>query len=272
MAVVPIAEPALTRVARAVVTLAAALVVLFACDRASKRAAASSVHALPSGDPEMVLIPAGAFLMGSSRGDDDETPVHRVALARFSIDRTEVTAGAYQRCVAAGACRTAGRDSYCTTRRPQDSTKPINCVAWDQASAFCSWRGERLPTEAEWEYAARGTDGRTYPWGEDPPKDQLCWDGPGSDLGLGRRRGTCAVGSFPAGASPFGVLDMAGNVWEWTSDRYTAAYGEAPTELYVVRGGTWFGYDRADVRTTLRFRIDPKRQDYGVGFRCARSE
>jgi formylglycine-generating enzyme required for sulfatase activity len=219
----------------------------------------------------MIAIPSGEFAMGSRKGDDDERPVHLVTVAAFAIDKTEVTVGAYRACVGTRACTPTGTGAYCNAIRAGTDLHPVNCVDWEQASAFCRFRQLRLPTEAEWEYAARGTDGRTYPWGETKPATQLCWDGPGSELGLGRRRGTCAVGTHASGRSAFGVDDMAGNVWEWTSDYYTPAYGEPPTEWRVVRGGTWFGYDRADVRASLRFRQSHTARDYGVGFRCAKS-
>ena len=259
-----------TTIIRVGVTICS-LVVVYVCDRAAVRAAVIQVRPIATRDPSVVAIPAGGFLMGSTHGDEDETPVHRVQLDAFAIQRTEVTVSAYRACVAAGACSATGGEPYCNAGRARSEDHPINCVDWDQARAYCAWVGMRLPSEAEWEYAARGTDGRTYPWGESSPMSQLCWDGPGSELGLGRRRGTCAVGTHPAGRSAFGVDDMAGNVWEWTSGAYSPAYDQPPTQFRVVRGGTWFGYDRHDVRSSLRFRVDAKARDYGIGFRCARS-
>jgi len=244
--------------------------VLLACSRDHTSVRAGSAP-LPVVDPSMVAVPAGGFAMGSNDGDDDERPVHHVELAAFAIDRTEVTVRAYSECIASHSCAGAGTDPYCNGARPKSDDQPINCVDWEQAHAYCGWRRLRLPTEAEWEYTARGSDGRTYPWGDTKPAAQLCWDGRGSDLGVGRRRGTCAVGSHPAGRSAFGADDMAGNVWEWTSDFYSPRYGDPPTESRVVRGGTWFGYDRADFRSSLRFRVGPHAHDYGLGFRCAKS-
>ncbi len=262
---------ACARTARRGVVIAGAGILAYVSDRAASSAAAGRPRAATMSDPSLIGIPAGEFLMGSTHGDDDERPVHRMDLAAFAIDRTEVTTGAYRECIAAGSCTPAGHDPYCNAARAKSDDQPINCVDWDQARTYCAWRGMRLPTEAEWEYAARGTDGRTYPWGNSRPSSQLCWDGPGSDLGRGRRRGTCAVGTHPAGRSAFGVEDMAGNVWEWTADAYSPAYDQPPTDLRVVRGGTWFGYDRSDVRASLRFRVFSTTSDYGIGFRCVRS-
>ena len=227
----------------------------------------------------MLPVPAGAFAMGSLDGDDDERPVHVVSVAAFTIGATEVTARGYGACVAAAACPPAGDGPYCTGAVPARADHPINCVAWSDAKAFCAWVGGRLPTEAQWEYAARGPSARTYPWGDAPPRAQLCWDGPGSELGLGKRRGTCPVGRYPDGRGPFGALDMAGNVWEWTADAYSEDYGAEALSaaataiagaraLRVVRGGTWFGYDADDVRAALRFRVRPEARNYGIGFRC----
>ena len=220
----------------------------------------------------MIAIPPGGFAMGSDSGDEDERPVHYVNVAAFAIDRTEVTVRAYRRCMVHGACSPTASGGYCNLERPplgSAAALPINCVDWNQAVAFCAFRNARLPTEAEWEYAARGDDGRTYPWGDAKPSGQVCWDGVGSDLGAGRRRGTCTVGSHPAGQSAFGLEDMAGNVWEWTNSFYSAGYDKPPASHRVVRGGTWFGYARADLRSSLRFRLPGETRDYGVGFRCA---
>ncbi len=229
------------------------------------------LRTLVSSDPGMVAIAGGEFAMGSNDGDADERPVHPVQVAAFAIDRTEVTTAAYRACVASGGCTATARGAYCNLGHAGTDGQPINCVDFAQASAFCARRSLRLPTEEEWEYAARGDDGRTYPWGEATPRSQLCWDGPGSEAGERQRRGTCDVGAHAGGRSPFGLEDMAGNVWEWTSDFYTPGYGKPPTNLRVIRGGTWFGYDRADVRASLRFRVFATARDYGIGFRCAKS-
>jgi formylglycine-generating enzyme required for sulfatase activity len=222
-------------------------------------------------DRTMVAVPAGSFAMGSNDGDDDERPVHRVELAAFAIDRTEVTVRAYRACMQHDACSAPGRDPYCNIARIGSDEQPINCVEWEQARVFCAWQHKRLPSEAEWEYAARGADGRKYPWGDAKPSTQVCWDGKGSDMGAGRRRGTCAVGAHPGGQSAFGLEDMEGNVWEWIADPYSPAYDQPPTDLRILRGGTWFGYDREDLRSTLRMRMDAHAHDYGIGFRCAKS-
>lgn len=179
-----------------------------------------------SGCPEgMVPIPGGTFSMGE--GDPTQQyggpAAHEETAAAFCIDRTEVTAGAYHGCTDA-AC---GAVEIGTCADGEEHAQyPRNCVTWAQADAYCRWRGGRLPTEAEWEFAAHGADGRLYPWGSEPPDDTRArW---GGALGL-RRLYTAPVGSYPAGASPFGVLDMSGNVSEWVGD--TVGSG------HVVRGG-----------------------------------
>ncbi len=219
----------------------------------------------------MVSIPGGAFAMGTD-ADADAKPVHPERVASFAMQRTPVTVLEYRACEAKRACTSTPEKPYCNEHEPDRERHPINCVTWGQAAAFCAWAGGRLPTEAEWEYAARGSDGRMYPWGsKHPAKTLLCWDGKNSDLGMMKRRSTCPVDAHPGGASPFGLLDMAGNVWEWTSDLYSDAYDAPRTgPKRVVRGGTWFGYDARDVRSALRFRERPDIEDYGTGFRCAR--
>jgi len=172
--------------------------------------------------------------MGANDGDSDESPIHEVAVAEFRMDLTEVTVAAYRACVDAKKC--SAPDTFhaaCNWGRAGQDRHPVNCVTWDQAREFCNWAGKSLPTEAQWEYAARGTDGRTYPWGNDEPTNRACW--------LRREwRGTCEVGSFSPGDSPFGVKDMAGNVFEWTESHYSENYSKPrDVDARVIRGGTW---------------------------------
>lgn len=215
-------------------------------------AASGAAAPAPADDGRMVEIPLGDFDMGSADGDADEKPVRRVHVNAFSMDVTEVTAGAYQACVKADGCLAADTRESCNYGRAERSSHPINCVSWLDAGAYCAWAGKRLPTEEEWEYAARGAEGRRYPWGSDAPGAQLCWDR--------GDRGTCAVGSFPAGV--FGLRDMAGNVWEWTSSRWSSDR--------VMRGGSWSSSDPAWVRGSYRSRARPSVRFLHVGFRCAR--
>jgi formylglycine-generating enzyme required for sulfatase activity len=168
---------------------------------------------------DMVCVPAGEFIMGSpeGRGNSDEHPQHTVYLDAFYIDKTEVTAAQYQRCVEAGACSAPNTGGYCTYGVGGKSDHPINCVDWNQAAVYYFWAGKRLPTEAEWEKAARGTDGRIYPWGDAEP------DCTKAQLG-GCGGQTVTVGTRSTGMSPFGALDMASNVFEWVMDWYDIGY------------------------------------------------
>lgn len=227
----------------------------------------------------MVAIPAGDFMMGSD-DYEDEKPVLRVHVNGFSMDVTEVTVSAYQACVSAGGCAPApttvdwsgiteqGRSKYsgyCNGGKSEKGNHPINCVSWDQATAYCGWAKKRLPTEEEWEYAARGTEGRKYPWGGEAPASQLCWQREASG------QGTCAVGSYPAGRSPFGLQDMAGNVSEWTSSLYSENYSKNRTgPARVSRGGGWFHVGLSNVRGADRRRNAPSDRSFDLGFRCAR--
>jgi formylglycine-generating enzyme required for sulfatase activity len=243
---------------------------------------------------EMVYVPAGEFLMGSTEADSDaygdEKPQHTVNLDAFWIDRTEVTNAQFRRCVEAGACRAP---TACDWGEPtyNDAGKadhPVVCVDWEQANAYCRWAGARLPTEAEWEKAARGTGGRVYPWGNDfdcrkgnfddeqELDDDVVPGGPNCD---GYLR-TAPVGSYPAGASPYGALDMAGNVWEWAADWYDAGYyanspaanpkGPDSGESRVLRGGSW-GTNWSYVRAAYRNDYDPTNRAANLGLRCAAS-
>jgi formylglycine-generating enzyme required for sulfatase activity len=239
----------------------------------------SSKHEAVDG---MVAIPGGAFVMGSDESPlpylnyadpQDTGPAHTVAVAGFAMDVTEVTVAAYRRCVAAKGCSVplAASASACTwgAGKGKDDL-PINCVDRDQARAFCRWAGKRLPTEEEWEYAARPYSGpEPWPWGaasktgSELPQ-RACWDHD--------RRGPCAVGSKPEGASPFGLLDMAGNVWEWTDSSYSADYASPlVSDRAVVRGGAFSSPLPEMLKATYRGSIDPHRRVGWVGFRCARS-
>jgi formylglycine-generating enzyme required for sulfatase activity len=231
----------------------------------------------PTDGMVMVYVPAGEFEMGSAEGDSDEQPVHIVALDGFWIDQTEVTNGQYQRCVESGDCnppvesRSSTRDSYYGNSTYDDY--PVIYVSWHQANAYCEWAGARLPTEAEWEYAARGSDGRTYPWGNSVPDCDKAnyWDKEDGCVG-----DTTAVGSYAAGVSWCGALDMAGNVWEWVADWY-ADYpsgrevnptGPSSGESRVLRGGSWVRAANR-LRCTYRNRAPPDNWGGHRGFRCA---
>jgi len=225
----------------------------------------------------MVFVPAGPFEMGIDFGDNSERPMHTVTLDAFWIGGTEVTNATYEMCVNAGACTSPGyigsydRSSYYGNSLFADY--PVIFVSWYDAKAYCEWAGKRLPTEAEWEKAARGTDGRTFPWGNAPPDANLL----NFDMTVGD---TTEVGEYPGGASPYGALDMAGNVWEWVSDWYGETYySSSPSEnppgpssgsLRVLRGGS-FNLPGNDALAANRVRFGPTDSDSIVGFRCARS-
>ncbi len=224
--------------------------------------------------PDMVRVPAGAFLRGSPDGVGlrDERPQRSIELDAFDIDRVEVSRGAYDACVAAGACRAPA----CTEQGDEPETRPdfpVNCVTWEAAKRFCAWADKRLPTEAEWEKAARGEQGARWPWGEGDPS---CERANYFDCGNAPR----AVGSLPAGKSPYGALDMAGNMFEWVADwhhpdYYAISPAENPEgpwsgEKKVVRGGA-FSYGADEMTTTSRTFDRPVKAYDQVGFRCARS-
>jgi formylglycine-generating enzyme required for sulfatase activity len=201
----------------------------------------------------MVSLPGGTFQMGE-RGD-------LVTVRPFSLDATEVTVDAYRRC---DKCSAPGTGQGCNWGVPGRGSHPVNCVDWDQATAFCATQKKRLPTEEEWEWAARGTTrGTAYPWGNDAPGRQLCWDGVGSDLGKASRSSTCPVGSYASGNSPEGIKDLAGNVWEWTSSPLNA-------RARVNRGGSWRDGNPAGVSAARRDGYDPSNRYGDLGFRCAR--
>jgi len=241
-----------------------------------------------SPDDEL-LVPGGTFAMGCDPADPDdflcgvftwEQPPHDVTVSTFVMARTEVRRGDYQPCVDDGACAPFGAAAFCGGT----ADHPVNCAAWQDAADYCAWAGRRLCTEAEWEYAARGSDGRPRPWGDAPADCTLAHLAaqPAPDHGCGTGA-TAPVGSYPAGASPFGVLDLVGNVSEWTADWYDAAYyaaspavdptGPATGDRHVFRGGNYLQTDPLFARASERgFGSDVDRdagQD-GTGIRCCR--
>lgn len=215
--------------------------------------------------PSMRKVRGGEFRVGAvPGGNPDESPRFVTEVRGFCIDSTEVTVDAYARCVAEGKCRPAlGKSVSCNARHTDRGKHPINCVSHPQAATYCAWRDERLPTEIEWEYAARGGDSqRKYPWGDASPDGHACW----------KSAHSCAVASFEAGA--FGLFDMSGNVWEWTASDFGAypwsmpLAGEYPLKIY--RGGGWSRRFDKWMQLGLRNRALPQDLGAHLGFRCAR--
>jgi eukaryotic-like serine/threonine-protein kinase len=238
--------------------------------------AAGSLQTRTTDGMTMVYVPAGTFKMGSDAGDDEQ-PVHDVTLDAFWIDRTEVTNAQYAACVAAKKCsepsikNSATQGSYYD--EPQFASYPRLFVTWDEAYRYCEWAGGQLPTEAQWEYAARGPDAHRFPWGNEAPTDQV--------LNYQRNvRDTTAVDSYPSGASWVGALDMAGNAWEWVNDWYAASYadssqlnsaGPASGTTKVLRGGSWHNTDDY-ARSAFRGNLDPNTRYDDLGFRCVMAQ
>jgi formylglycine-generating enzyme required for sulfatase activity/serine/threonine protein kinase len=287
-------------------------------------AAPSPVSAAPiaSGPPplktcgeKMATVEGGKFFMGSDDKDANEIerPAHQVTLSPFCIDLYEVTAAEYKACSDVGECKRAPvevewkdikpqeQKSYsrlCNANHPENGAHPINCVDWDMASTYCAWQKKRLPTESEWEFAARGPDGRRYPWGDEEPdktrmnacgKECTTWSAKNRVvLGYGDQRMypeddgfplTAPVGSFPAGKSRYGLFDVVGNVWEWTSD-WDAKYAPEPVSdpkgpatgtHRIVRGGAFNGIMPSWVRPSQRYSDIPTTHSHAYGFRCAQS-
>lgn len=263
----------------------------------------------PTCPARMNLIPAGQFFQGSDAKDAsaNERPAHNVTLKTFCIDSYETTAREYKECSDVGKCKRASsevdwpnitaadRKTYsplCTVDDPERNDHPINCVTWEMASLYCKAQGKRLPTEAEWEYATRGPDGRVYPWGDEAPtaahlnacgSECVAW-GKANQVALEPLYSsddgfptTGVVGRFEAGRSRFGPYDVAGNVWEWVGDwmaPYTKDEKKNPTgpesgTRRVIRGGAWNGSYASWLRPSFRYAQDPAATSHGIGFRCA---
>ena len=274
------------------------------------RAASAAPPASPCPE-EMVPIPAGQFFMGSDLKDapDNEKPSHNVTVASVCMDLYEVSAKKYKACSDQGKCRRAPtevdwpkitaseRTTYsplCTASDPEKQDHPITCVTWEMADNYCKANDKRLPTEAEWEFATRGPDGRIYPWGDDAPSadhlnacDAQClsW-GKAHKVELkALEKGddgfatTAPVGKFPAGRSRFGPYDVVGNVWEWVADWYGSyqpdaaknPLGPAAGERKVIRGGAWNAGFETWLHPSFRYAQVPNAQSYGIGFRCVKS-
>ena len=230
---------------------------------------------------DMVLIPAGPFTMGQDGSKPKNGPAHSVDLPAYEIDRFEVTNDEFARFTdEAGFVTYAEENSSKNWRDAADAkggNHPVVYVTWDDAVAYCEWAGKRLASEAEWEKAARGEDGRLYPWGDDfPAADQVDQFGNFYETGL---RSTFPVGAFEAGASPYGVYDMAGNVREWVADYFLAYEGAAADadpffgeENRVNRGGGWFDGEDGEVVTVYNRNAGPPGTSANddIGFRCAR--
>ena len=243
--------------------------------------AAESPGVKPKGTKggEMVLVPAGDFMMGCNRRldghcDPDESPYHQVWLEAFYLDRFEVTNASYEECAKAKACRAARKYTGF-----DGAAQPVVGVSWDDAGSYCRWAGKRLPTEAEWEKGARGAEGRVYPWGNSACGCSCAIQEDRQVYGCGKDA-TWPVGSAPKGQSPYGALDMAGNVWEWTADWYDAKYySQSPpknppgpqTGAEKVRRGGSYANIRNYFRASDRSSAKPDTLSNSTGMRCALS-
>ena len=223
----------------------------------------------------MMLVPRGEFTMGSNTSFAHEQPLHRVTLDAFYMDKYEVTVGQYAKFLEATSL--AAPPDWNVMNQPPHQNRPVVNVNWWDANSYCRWAGKRLPTEAEWEKAARGAEGRMYPWGNDrldrfrANHGKEAWDD---------HAALATVGSFEAGQSLYGIHDLAGNVWEWVNDWYDKDYYEKSPPLNptgpeqgatkVLRGGSWYanlGY----LKSTYRFNLPPSSRDSDFGFRCAKT-
>jgi formylglycine-generating enzyme required for sulfatase activity len=241
-----------------------------------KKGSNGTTTAAPFLDRSMILVPAGEFTMGSWGGDPDEQPVHKVYVGAFFMDKYQVVVSQYARFLAA-----THRDSppeWTVMNKQTNQNRPVANVDWVDADAYCKWAGKRLPTEAEWEKAARGTDGRVYPWGNEPPTRFHA--NAGKDV-WSNHSALSPVGTLEEGKSPYGIYDMAGNVWEWVSDWYDPDYyrtspsqnpsGPRKGDSKVIRGGSWGSNGITDLRSSDRETHLPSFRGFGTGFRCAKT-
>jgi formylglycine-generating enzyme required for sulfatase activity len=258
--------PAVIAVAITVVVVLTLAIIL----RASRNGSKSGVPNLPpTGPVGMVYVPGGQFTIGNDLGDEYEKPAHEVTVKPFFIDKNEVTCGEYEKFIKATNHRSPPNwgNATCPAAAPNN---PVTGVDWYDATTYAQWAGKRLPTEEEWELAARGTDKRVYPWGSD-------WRRNGANAGDGNQGRVVDVGSYPDGKSPFGAFDMIGNAWEWTSTDLKAypnghISDQTPGELKVIRGGYW-GSSAPKATTTFRRGWDARDAPLGyknTGFRCAK--
>lgn len=231
-----------------------------------------------SGPPKenpMVPVPAGEFTMGSEEGGFDEKPIHRVYVDAFKINQYEVTQAYYAEFVKATNHRSPLSRYVKNINYFNDQNQPVIYVTWEDADEYCRWRGERLPTEAEWEKAARGVDGSPWPWGKDSKPVFANFLGDGDPVHY-----TSVVGSFENDKSSYGLYDVAGNVREWVGDWYEEQYyrhsparnpkGPDQGEMKSMRGGSWNDSPISGT-TTARMKMFPDYRDTTVGFRCAQS-
>jgi formylglycine-generating enzyme required for sulfatase activity len=234
------------------------------------KAASAETQEMP-----MALVPAGEFIMGSQGGAADEQPVHRVYVDAFFMDKYEVSVGQYAKFLEATSLEAP--PDWDIMNQPQHQKRPVVNIDWADAVMYCKWTGKRLPTEAEWEKAARGTDGRIYPWGNEFPTRLHANFG---KTEWNNHAALVPVGKLEDGKSPYGIYDMAGNAWEWVNDWYDANYyknspsqnpaGPSSAELKVLRGGSWSD-SPDDLRSANPYIYEPASRYHNVGFRCAKT-
>jgi formylglycine-generating enzyme required for sulfatase activity len=249
----------------------------------------------------MASVPSGDVMIGAEDGESDERPAHKVTLNAFCIDLGEATVAEFAQCVKEGGCTVAGKtidfrgvgpddhtlwDAFCNTAKADKQNHPQNCVSWDQANAYCKWANKRLPTEEEWEYAARGTDNRKYPWGNELPSPSVV-NGCGPEcVSKGNLFGqqwqllypvtdgfesTAPTRTFEPGKSPFGVYDLEGNVSEWTASSACPYPGNnCQSDARSTRGAAWTSGDSREFRASARQKNSPNTRSAEIGLRCAK--